>query len=451
MKRVDVEPTDRALVELLKEDSIGRNSELGSFADLLGSTEGSFTFFIDSSWGNGKTFFVRQLKLLLEGSNPQLETAEGIAGVLESDEALAIFKEISSFLPVYYNAWENDYWDDPLPTLGACIAAAANEEPDFSAEAGAAGKVSVLLDAFLEATVHVSGAAKLKEGFSSTDLIEGFRKRSLMRERVSNLVDAVKAERADTVLLIIDELDRCRPSFALRLLEEIKNLFVTEDLIVVCAVNVEQLAHTVAGVYGPGTDGGRYLSRFYDLRLTLQRIDPARYMSLRGLPKTEYYFDKISVAMVSIYSMSMRDANRYLQSLGEVRKIALGGNSNDMTSALFGGGFAPIILAMRTVDQPSYKKVVEELDIGPIKDVWGRCEEAKEYFQNLSSQRNAYSNHRDRQDVEPEVLAEELTQRFVDFVWAASNQSQRSIRAYDSMTSGFIDSDKIKKITEKIK
>lgn len=65
--------------------------------------------------------------------------------------------ESSSFLPVYYNAWENDYWDDPLPTLAACIAAVAGEEPNFEMDTIVSSKLCAVLDLVFGAVVNQNG------------------------------------------------------------------------------------------------------------------------------------------------------------------------------------------------------------------------------------------------------------------------------------------------------
>lgn len=451
MKRIDIEPDERSLVELLKVNPIGRNKELGSFAELLGDTEGAFTFFVDSEWGNGKTIFVRQLKLLLEAANPQLDGDADIERLISENSDLRAFNELSSFLPVYYNAWENDYWDDPLPTLAACIAAAADEEPDFKLGSSIADKVTSILDASSSIAFQMSGFGKLKGGWSSADLVRSFHERDLVRERVSGLVSTVKAERADTILLIVDELDRCKPNFALRVLEEIKNLFSDDGLIVLCSVNVRQLAHTVAGVYGPGTDGERYLARFYDLKLSLRKVDPACYMSLQGMPRTEYYFDKIVIDMVGLYGMTMRDANRYRQMIGDLREIVLGDKSNDEVSALFGSGFAPIVLAIKLTDLQGFEMVSEELSIEPFKDVWHRCPEAHGYFRSLVSRRISHASHKDEQYENLDQFVEKLVQCFVDYVWDSDRQSQRVLEARNEIMLGSINHSVIEKIADKIR
>ncbi|RYG85594.1 MAG: hypothetical protein EON58_22810, partial [Alphaproteobacteria bacterium] len=71
------------------------------------------------------------------------------------------------------------------------------------------------------------------------------------------------------IVIVIDELDRCRPTYAIRLLEEIKHLFDVPGLIFVLAIHSEQLARSVSGAYGSMFDGRAYLRRFIDRQYSL--------------------------------------------------------------------------------------------------------------------------------------------------------------------------------------
>lgn len=85
-------------------------------------SKAGFSLFGDADWGSGKTFFVRQVACILEEVNPFLESHGDLDGLLDNNCELAPYTELNSFLPVYYNAWENDHWDDPLPSIAASIA-----------------------------------------------------------------------------------------------------------------------------------------------------------------------------------------------------------------------------------------------------------------------------------------------------------------------------------------
>jgi hypothetical protein len=75
------------------------------------------------------------------------------------------------------------------------------------------------------------------------------------------------------LVIIVDELDRCRPPFAVQLLEKIKHLFNVPAIVFVIAVDKGQLGHSIKSMYGQGMDVGGYLRRFIDLDFSLPKPD----------------------------------------------------------------------------------------------------------------------------------------------------------------------------------
>lgn len=67
-------------------------------------------------------------------------------------------------------------------------------------------------------------AGKLLEAISGSDFLDAFRKRQELRAKIEELVSALLPEVANRAVLFIDELDRCRPEFAMQLLEQTKSL-----------------------------------------------------------------------------------------------------------------------------------------------------------------------------------------------------------------------------------
>lgn len=67
------------------------------------------------------------------------------------------------------------------------------------------------------------------------------------------------------LIFIIDELDRCRPTYAIDLLEKIKHIFNVENIIFVLAIDKIQIGHSIRSIYGSEMDVDGYLRRFIDL------------------------------------------------------------------------------------------------------------------------------------------------------------------------------------------
>lgn len=69
MKKAELKPTIDNLILTFEKDSVGRNKDLLYFIGLLDSIDESFSIALDSYWGTGKTFFVKQIKMILECLN----------------------------------------------------------------------------------------------------------------------------------------------------------------------------------------------------------------------------------------------------------------------------------------------------------------------------------------------------------------------------------------------
>lgn len=102
-------------------------------------------------------------------------------------------------------------------------------------------------------------------------------KMQLFRSALSELpllLAEEKSEHAEQkpLILIVDELDRCRPTFSLQLLERVKHFFSVPNVHFVLGTNLEQLANSIAAAYGPNVNGREYLQKFIHLTINLQDV-----------------------------------------------------------------------------------------------------------------------------------------------------------------------------------
>jgi hypothetical protein len=91
--------------------------------------------------------------------------------------------------------------------------------------------------------------------------------------------ETVKPE-PQKLVIVIDELDRCRPDYALALLEIIKHFFAVPHVHFVLDVNLHELENSVKVRYGAEINAGLYLQKFVTLTMALPN------KSVDGLSKT---------------------------------------------------------------------------------------------------------------------------------------------------------------------
>ncbi|WP_379069344.1 P-loop NTPase fold protein [Mesorhizobium sp. UC22_110] len=214
---------------------------------------------VSAQWGAGKTFFLTRL-----------------AKQLRQD----------SYRVAEVNAWRDDHADDPIFAVMSAVLKALGKKTK-TAKVGkalidSAGKIAIRAlkggvkraAAVVIAKDEIDGigddiAKALTEAGEET--IGEFADKALKHfedgqkaidEFRTELAAAVKGEKP--LFVLVDELDRCRPTYAVSLLERIKHLFDVPNVIFVFGTNSDQLTHTIKSVYGIGFDAERYLHRFFD-------------------------------------------------------------------------------------------------------------------------------------------------------------------------------------------
>lgn len=308
MKRVDEEPTPEAIEDALNQDPLHRKREIEDFLKMLIVVEPPYTFVIDAPWGSGKTFFVKQVARVLQMANPTLDPDLETLNATLGEAATEL--PATPCLPIYFNAWEDDHFDNPVLPILASIANAADEESIKGGEDFGKGVISVIETAlsFIGYSGDINGAI---ENFSGTDFLARYKEEKELRGKIDELVKNNLPEVANRAVIFIDELDRCRPEFAIKVLEQTKTLFQQDNIVVVYSTDITQLAHSLQGVYGPRFEGRKYLERFYDKRLELNPIKPAEYLLYKGINTMDgYTFMDITIDLLSYKQASLRACNR---------------------------------------------------------------------------------------------------------------------------------------------
>ncbi|WP_305819220.1 KAP family P-loop NTPase fold protein [Photobacterium leiognathi] len=101
------------------------------------------------------------------------------------------------------------------------------------------------------------------------------------------------------IYIFIDELDRCRPNYAIEVIENVKHFFNTKNFVFVIATDTKQLQHSIKAIYGNNFDASIYLSRFFNQTVSLPQPKTNDYLNsifpeihLTPHNKQEYSIDK---------------------------------------------------------------------------------------------------------------------------------------------------------------
>ena len=278
MKKNELLPTEENLINTLTKDAIGRNKDIEYFLNILKCQESSCALALNGRWGTGKTFFVRQTEMYINASNFQSKMSDEKKNIIKN--ALAIKDYPNDTFAIYYDAWKNDNDTDPIFSLICEITKQVDE--DFSIKKFDVSDLITLSVSIFDAIVgtNFKGLTELSQ---KEDAFERFLNQKDTDKLISEFFSKLLPERGNRLVIFIDELDRCKPTYAIKLLEQIKHYMMNDQITFVFSVNFEQLQHTIKCYYGAEFDAIRYLDRFFDLRMELPPINMDNYYEKIGL------------------------------------------------------------------------------------------------------------------------------------------------------------------------
>lgn len=129
---------------------------------------------------------------------------------------------------------------------------------------------------------QISPTAAEFSGNVVSDLVDSFQREKELLSKFRSELEAAVAQlpnsgKKPTLVFFIDELDRCRPTFAIELLERIKHLFDVPNITFVLSLDKKQLEASTAAVYGQGIDAPEYLRRFIDLEYGIPKSKAKKF------------------------------------------------------------------------------------------------------------------------------------------------------------------------------
>ena len=323
MKRTTLEATDQNVLNSIKENTYGRTADVKDFIEALDTIEGNMFISLDARWGEGKTFYVRQIEKSLEYLTKRIwaEDQEDVENELAPYFSSTVLNSVDlkqSYFPVYYNAWLYDNHNDPLLSLLFTVVKKSEKYIDVAKGKNIWEKIGGLLssvsfsigsndgNANLNAQLSVNGE-RVANTLSQRDILDVIKTAEEIRETVKLILDEVIVEKAQRLVIFIDELDRCRPSYAIEMLERIKHYFDDDRIIFIVSVNKEQLVHTISKFYGVSFDSTGYLNKFFDMNVHMPVLPEVDKSLFSVYKREQMYLKKISEELVDYFKLTLRD------------------------------------------------------------------------------------------------------------------------------------------------
>lgn len=368
MKKYELLPTQENLVDTLCEDVFDRNKDLVYFYKILLAQEQACSIALDGKWGSGKTFFVRQSDIIINACNPRSYIDNNLRntvltklGTSRNDNDFE-----NSIISVYYDAWINDHDTEPIFSLiyeitkQICI--------DFSISENNLLKVA----GSILSTISGYNLSGILETLNSENPFTIFKKQKNIETDIRSFFTELLAERGDRLVIFIDELDRCKPSFAVHLLEQLKHYISDERITFVFSVNLEQLQHTVKHYYGINFDSCRYLDRFFDLRVSIPPVHIEDLYNDLGI-NDQYYIDIIIRRVIIIFNLELREISKFYSQIRVAIKKYLDENRRIDTTFADGKGrhfillsIVPLLVGLKIADNNIYYDFISGQNSEPL-------------------------------------------------------------------------------------
>lgn len=151
--------------------------------------------------------------------------------------------------------------------------------------------------------------------------IEDYEKSKIAVSGFRKTLGDLAATQEKPIIVFVDELDRCKPEFAVKLIERVKHFFEMPKVVFVLLLNRDQLCKAIKGVYGGEIDADRYLSKFIHLSLALPKLHDKPHTGLNAntiycqlmierFGLTHGRFAEYMGAWANLFGMSLRDIER---------------------------------------------------------------------------------------------------------------------------------------------
>ncbi|KJY57568.1 hypothetical protein JF76_05540 [Lactobacillus kullabergensis] len=414
MRSIDLKPTDENIINTVLTNSMGRNDGVYNFVKMLNSQYGSISIAVDGKWGSGKTFFIKQCKLVLDCLNDENDSSEKrkILEVVTQGKTEKLSK--ISYKSVYFDAWKNDSDIDPIVSLSKSIATTTfNIKTKAKSIAFKAGEQLVKIAVEKIAKIDIGSLLDIFQTEENTE--------AEFKKELASLIP-----KDGRLVIFIDELDRCRPVYAVKLLERVQHFFDNEKITFVFAVNLYELKNTIQKLYGSNFNGDRYLDRFFDFVMSIPEPDlELYYQNMDDSMNINTNFPVYYKELETKFDFSARERSHFENRVNTA--IYKTRSKRDSSFFPFNDSFEmvdlfviPYLIALKMIDGHKYEDFISN-------------EDGTDFIDFLSANRT-YSNIKRTKDI---IELKNKAQKFYESIFVEDNGYKKHISEVLSLVSNF--------------
>lgn len=315
---------------------------------------------VDGQWGSGKTVFLRYLEALSKGQG---------------------------FNVLYYDAFENDISEDAFASFASFLYGSIDDKDKVKANKFAqsaaiigtkaitnigANALSAMTNGILKKEDFEEAVSNLKDSERIYGNLESYIKSHSDRQKAKGDLKEILKEclgpnssiYSKGTLIIIDEIDRCRPNFAIETIECIKHLFYSKGITFVIGADFKALNGLVYANNGSVDNPSNYMEKFYDIRMQLEIDGKSREANHRTLYDAilknsngaDYRHLQVNVLrdVTKIFTDRRLSLRRYISFLQSYNLSCIMSHNYDMDSC----EYIALITAIKFLDPETYLKIL---------------------------------------------------------------------------------------------
>ena len=270
--------------DAFKNDALDRQPFGEALLNIVTRSKEELVVSIDGQWGEGKTTFVKMWRgLLAEHKIPSIYI-DAFANDYSDDAFIVIASAITEFV-------EKNISKDNCKKVAELKEKTKRVGTQLLSWTARVSIKAATMGIIKDADIDELGAIKddIAKGVSGwvgdlieerldahskeMDLFQSF------RDLLSSIPAKLEGSEGKPIVVILDELDRCKPTFAVDAVEKIKHLFSVQNVVFVLVLNKAQLEQSVKIVYGQELDAHTYLQKFINLETRIPKRLSGPYLS----------------------------------------------------------------------------------------------------------------------------------------------------------------------------
>jgi hypothetical protein len=314
-----------------KNDKLSRTQSAEAIAQILSFMDEPLVLALCSPWGTGKTTFLKMLRLKLEADGFRTISLNAWESDFSEDATIAILSEMERGLQnLRTRTHPNRVASEALKQLGKAGLALLKTAVPFGVRLASSGLLATVPNLQGPVTDFLS---KLVEDQIEAHKIGPETVFTFKKKLSEALVTEGVVSGKKPLVVLVDELDRCRPTYSIQFLEVIRHFFNIPQVAFILAIDESQLHSSISAVYGQELMAAEYLRKFIDLKYYLPQVTSDEYIDnlFARYDFTPYFkqrsekipafqgeqneFRQVSKWYFSIFSVSLRAQEQLLTHL----------------------------------------------------------------------------------------------------------------------------------------